>query len=198
MKKQNGKTNGKAKAKDAEHIAELRFDKNNARKHTPRNIGMIETSLREVGASRSIVIDEENNILAGNGTIEAAAAAGIEKVRVVDVDGETIVAVRRTGLTAKQKALLALYDNRTAELAEWDREQLLAQPDDVLDRLFFETEKRELGLTDTAVAPGELVDYDALRSLYNVTIKCESAEEREKIMKRFNLPRASVPASEIL
>jgi hypothetical protein len=32
--------------------------------------------------------------------------------------------VRRSGLTPEQKAKLALYDNRTAELAEWDSEAL--------------------------------------------------------------------------
>src|SRR5690606_13889295 len=37
-----------------------------------------------------------------------------------------IIAVRRKGLTAEQKRRLAYYDNRTAELAEWDLDQLLA------------------------------------------------------------------------
>jgi len=107
-----------------ERIGQLRPDKRNARKHNARNIGMIEKALGEVGAARSIVIDEDGTILAGNGLVEAAAQAGIERVQVVDADGETIVAVRRKGLTPEQKAKLALYDNRTAELAEWDAEVL--------------------------------------------------------------------------
>lgn len=110
--------------KQIKHIKDLKPDKRNARKHNPRNIGMIERSLGEVGAARSIVIDEDGKILAGNGTVEGAAQAGITKVQVVDADGETIVAVRRTGLTDEQKTKLALYDNRTAELAEWDADVL--------------------------------------------------------------------------
>lgn len=110
----------------ATHLKDLHPDPRNARRHTPRNVGMIESALREVGAARSIVIDEANTVLAGNATIEAAAAAGIERVQVIDADGETIVAVRRTGLTPEQKARLALYDNRAAELAEWD-EGVLAE-----------------------------------------------------------------------
>lgn len=110
----------KATMSDITHIGELIPDARNARLHNPRNIGMIVDSLHEVGAARSIVIDEEGNILAGNGTIEAAAEAGIEKVLTVDADGETIVAVRRTGLSKKQKKRLALFDNRTAEIAGWD------------------------------------------------------------------------------
>lgn len=128
---------------DVTHIKDLKPDTRNARKHTPRNTGMIERSLNEVGAARSIVIDEENNILAGNGTIEAAAAAGIERVQVIDADGETIIAVRRSGLTKEQKQRLALYDNRTAELAEWDTTvlaEILEEQEAALDGLFNENE----------------------------------------------------------
>jgi len=114
-------------------IADLKPDKRNRRKHNPRNLGMIERALGEVGAARSIVIDEAGNILAGNGTVEAAAAAGIERVQVVDADGETIIAVRRSGLTDEQKRRLAMYDNRAAELAEWDAEELLRDVQEGLD-----------------------------------------------------------------
>ncbi len=105
---------------DVTHIGDLIPDARNARRHTPRNIGLIERSLNEVGAARSIVIDEDNTILAGNGTVEAAANAGIERVRVVEADGDELIAVRRRNLTPEQKTRLALFDNRSAELAEWD------------------------------------------------------------------------------
>lgn len=118
-----------------DHIGQLKPDPRNARRHNPRNVGMIADALHEVGAARSIVIDEENNILAGNGTIEAAAQAGITKMQVVDADGETIIAVRRSGLSAKAKKRLALYDNRTAELAEWEP-SVLAEERDILEGLF--------------------------------------------------------------
>src|SRR4051812_15328925 len=100
------------------HIKDLVPDPKNARRHTPRNVGTITDALRDVGAARSIVIDEDNVILAGNATIEAAAGAGITNVQVVEADGQTVIAVRRHGLTPQQKARLALYDNRAAELAE--------------------------------------------------------------------------------
>jgi len=107
-------------------IADLKPDSRNARKHNQRNLNMIVDALHKVGAARSIVIDEDGVILAGNGVVEAAADAGIERVQVVDADGETIVAVRRTGLTDEQKRKLAYYDNRTAEVAEWDAKQIAA------------------------------------------------------------------------
>jgi len=128
-------------------ITELQPDPRNARKHNTRNIEMIGESLHEVGAARSIVIDENNVILAGNGVIEAAPQAGITRVRVIEADGSEIIAVRRTGLSPAQKQRLALYDNRAAELAEWDATVLadLAQDADVaLDQMFDAAELDEL------------------------------------------------------
>lgn len=111
-------------AKSPTHIKHLKADPANARKRTERSSGLIADSLQEVGAARSIVIDESNVILAGHGTVDAAGDVGITKVKVVDVDGDTIVAVRRKGLTPELKRRLSLYDNRTAELSEWDTDVL--------------------------------------------------------------------------
>ncbi len=58
-------------------IADLKPDSRNARKHNQRNLNMIVDALHKVGAARSIVIDEDGVILAGNGVVEAAADAGI-------------------------------------------------------------------------------------------------------------------------
>jgi DNA modification methylase len=106
-------------------LEHLIADPRNARRHPDRNIAMIQTALEEVGAARSLVIDEQNVILAGNGVHQAAERAGLTKVRIVETDGDTIVAVRRSGLTDQQKQRLALFDNRAAELAQWDVDALL-------------------------------------------------------------------------
>lgn len=115
------------------HVSDLVPDPENRRKHNARNLGMVVDALQHVGAARSIVIDEDNVILAGNGVTEAAGQAGITKVRVVEAKGDEIIAVRRSGLTAEQKRALAIYDNRAGELAEWNPEQLRADVDAGLD-----------------------------------------------------------------
>jgi hypothetical protein len=43
---------------------------------------MIEDSLRQYGAGRSILLDKHGNIVAGNKTVENAAAIGIDDVIV--------------------------------------------------------------------------------------------------------------------
>jgi ParB-like chromosome segregation protein Spo0J len=105
-------------------LSDLTPDPQNRRQHNARNVGLLVDALQTVGAARSIVIDERGSVLAGNGVLEAAAEAGLTKLQVVDADGDTIIAVRRRGLTADQKRSLSIYDNRTAELATWDADQL--------------------------------------------------------------------------
>ncbi len=105
-------------------INDLKSDHKNARRRTDRSSDLIKESLQRYGAARSIVIDEENRILAGNGTIDGAKAAGINRIRIIESEGDEVIAVRRTGLTEEQKVGLALADNRTADLSEWDQEML--------------------------------------------------------------------------
>ena len=129
------------------HIKDLLPDQNNARLHNPRNVGMIVKSLQEVGAARSGVIDEQGNVLAGNATLEALAQAGIERVKVVEANGNEWVVVRRKGLTEEQKKKLALYDNRTAELAEWDTgilKDLYSENEGLLADMWFDGELAKL------------------------------------------------------
>ena len=101
-------------------INDLQNDHKNARKRTDRSSKLIAESLSKFGAARSIVIDENNRILAGNGTIAGAKAAGIKNLKVIETDGKEIIAVKRTGLTEDEKVGLALADNRTSDLSEWD------------------------------------------------------------------------------
>lgn len=109
----------------------LTSDPRNARTHGKRNLDLIADALKDVGAARSIVVDETGTALAGNATIAAASRAGLSRVRIVDADGTELIAVRRSGLTPDQKHRLALYDNRTAELAEWDTDMLASLADEI-------------------------------------------------------------------
>lgn len=107
-------------------IDTLLEDDSNARRHPERNRQAIRQSLTEVGAARSIVLNGARKVLAGNGVLAEAKAAGFTHVRLVPSDGTTLVAVVRANLTPDQETRLALFDNRTGELAEWEPAVLAA------------------------------------------------------------------------
>lgn len=88
---------------------------------------MIEKSLRNLGAGRSILIDKNNRIIAGNKTVENAAAIGLENLQIVESDGTKIIAVKRTDidLDSKKGRELALADNATSKAnIVWNHENL--------------------------------------------------------------------------
>ena len=80
------------------NIDQLKFDDKNFNKHTEYGMSLLEKSLRENGAGRSILVDKDDNIIAGNGIVEAAINAGISKTRIVEVTGDELVVVKRTDL----------------------------------------------------------------------------------------------------
>lgn len=116
--------------KQIQRLSDLVPDSRNANRGTPRGNAMIEQSLRNCGAGRSILIDKHGRVIAGNKTVENAGLAGVEELLVVDSDGTKLVAVRRTDLDLEVDPLareLALLDNRTSEVGlEWDAEIIAA------------------------------------------------------------------------
>lgn len=108
-------------------ISELKKDDRNFNKHTESGMGLLRKSLKDLGAGRSILIDNNGKIIAGNGVAEAAEDLGIEDVIVVPTDGKKIVAVKRVDIDINSKTgrELALADNSVAENNLcWDNEKL--------------------------------------------------------------------------
>lgn len=112
------------------NIKDLKFDDKNFNKHTEFGMGLLEKSLRENGAGRSILIDKDNNIIAGNGIVEAAGQIGMDKVKIVEISGDELVAVKRTDieLDSKKGREMALADNATAAAdLSWDFDNMLEE-----------------------------------------------------------------------
>jgi ParB family chromosome partitioning protein len=94
-------------------IDSLKFDPANSRKHDERNIKSIMDSLKMHGQRKPIVIYSDM-IIAGNGTVEAAKRLGWSEVWVNNDSFDSI----------EHAKAYAVQDNRTAELAAWDDQQL--------------------------------------------------------------------------
>lgn len=98
-------------------IKELIQDDKNFNKGTEFGNSLIEKSFRKFGAGRSILIDKNNRIIAGNKSVENAMSIGIEDVQIIESDGTKIIAVKRTDidLDSQQGREMALADNASAK-----------------------------------------------------------------------------------
>lgn len=111
-------------------MAELKQDPANANKGTPRGAAMLDYSLREFGAARSVVADKNLVVIGGNKTQGAAEKVGIGDAVFVHTTGDRLVVVVRDDLdlaTDVRAKELAVADNRISEAnLVWDIEQLRA------------------------------------------------------------------------
>lgn len=110
-------------------IKDLKQDKRNYRKHNKQNLDLIKKSVSEVGLGRSVVIDNENEIVCGNGLVST-----LDKntpIKVIETDGTELVVVKRTDLNTndEKRKQLAIMDNSTSDSSEFDLDSLQADFD---------------------------------------------------------------------
>lgn len=106
-------------------------DPANANAGTERGVYMVEESLQQYGAGRSILVDKNNVVIAGNKTLQGAIDSGIVEVVEVETQGDRLVVVKRTDLDLsngdERARKLAYIDNRASDVGlAWNPEQLLA------------------------------------------------------------------------
>lgn len=152
-------------AKQLTKLADLQPDVRNARSHTERGLGMLEHSLRRYGAGRSILVDRQGRVIAGNATLERAADLGLE-IEVVRSRGERLIVVQREDLDLSDDGNadareLAIADNRTSELSDWDGAVLAALQEADTDLTAFFLDDELASLLADGGARKQKVAFDA-------------------------------------
>lgn len=162
-------------------INELTQDQHNFNKGTAKGKKLMNKSLKELGAGRSILIDKNGNIIAGNKTQKAAIEAGITKVRVIETTGDELVAVKRTDvdLDSKKGREMALADNAASRLnLEWDEVELAnAAAEYDLDVDVWKPEKQEFEITQLDIS-------DQLQHYHQVIVVCSSEDEMKELCEQ--------------
>lgn len=101
---------------------------------TQKGKRVLSHSIAALGCCRSIVVDRNNKVLIGNGTLQQAIKSGVKKVLIVETAGDELVVVRRKDVdfdTRKAKEI-ALVDNLTSELRlNYNTKYILEQMNDV-------------------------------------------------------------------
>ena len=94
-------------------IEELKPYKNNAKLHPESQIKKIENSIREFGFKQPLIIDKNNEVIAGHGRLIAAKNLGFTELPCVLADD----------LSINQIKAFRIMDNKSAE-SDWDFEVL--------------------------------------------------------------------------
>lgn len=162
-------------------INELTQDQHNFNKGTAKGKKLMNKSLKELGAGRSILLDKNGNIIAGNKTQLAAIEAGITKVRVIETTGNELVAVKRTDvdLDSKKGREMALADNAASRLnLEWDEVELAnaaAEYDLNLDD--WKPQEQEIEVNQIDIS-------DSLQHYHQVIVVCKDEDEMKELCEQ--------------
>src|SRR5712692_5213484 len=97
-------------------LASLRFDPNNPRLHTRKQIRQIARSIETFGFNVPVLIDAQGQLIAGHGRVLAAQLLGMTHVPTI----------RLEHLTEAQIRAFMIADNRLTENSVWD-DRLLAE-----------------------------------------------------------------------
>jgi DNA modification methylase len=130
----------------------------NAKQHPDAQVAQIAASIREFGWGAPILVDGNNNVIAGHGRLLAARKLGMAEVPVVSMDH----------LTDTQRRALILADNKIGENASWEDELLGIELSELKDAGFdleltgFSTEEWEALIAGEETDKEGLTDEDAV------------------------------------
>lgn len=143
-------------------LSELKHPARNVRMHPDKQIKEFVRSIKKFGQTRPFVIDENNEVLIGNGMLEAMTAAGL-------TEGACII---KAGLTPNEKKQLMMSDNKIFDLGVDDMsafEDLLKELGDDLDIPGYSEELLAALTSDPEEVDGIITEYG--------TVPKERAEE---------------------
>lgn len=93
----------------------------NTRTHSDEQVAQIAASIRAFGFTNPVLIDENNNLIAGHGRVMAA-----RKLKMKDVPAVVV-----TGLDDRKRRALIIADNKLALNAGWDEDALRIELEDL-------------------------------------------------------------------
>jgi site-specific DNA-methyltransferase (adenine-specific) len=137
----------------------------NSRTHSDEQIAQLAASIREFGFTNPVLVDEQNNLIAGHGRLLAARKLKLDKVPAVVV----------TGLDDRKRRALVIADNKLALNAGWDEEALRVELQDLagdFGELMGFSQDELLALLGSETTEG-LTDEDAVPEVPEVPVTVE-------------------------
>lgn len=146
-------------------VKDLKGNPNNPRKNDMA-VDAVAKSISKYGFRNPLIIDENNIVWCGNTRLKASKKLGLEEVPCIIVND----------LTEQQMTELALLDNKTNEIAEWD--------DDILKDILQEVDFSDFDFdwNDEQLKEIERQDLsDTITDNYELNVKCATEEQLEEL-----------------
>ena len=157
----------------------------NGKNHPPEQVAMLAGIIREIGFRVPISIDEAGSIIAGHGRLLAAQKLGLTEVPCI----------RHKDLTPRQKRALRIADNRIAELARTNQENVTAELLDLAAGGDFnieltgytakDVEALERAASEMGGEAGGRDESDKLKDSWQIIVECESESQQVRMLDRF-------------
>lgn len=152
-------------------IKELKPYKKNAKKHDKKQVEQIANSIKEFGFTQPVIIDANNEVVAGHGRILGAKKAGLKEVPTVCLEE----------LTEEQIKAYRLIDNKLNE-SEWDYSLLDEKLENLIDDIdmslfWFEMDEQQEKETK------KKVEFE-IKEKYEVHIICKDEKQMEEVYNK--------------
>lgn len=152
------------------NIKELKPYKKNAKKHNKEQVEQIANSIEEFGFTQPVIVDKNNEVVAGHGRILGAKKAGLKQVPTVCLED----------LTEEQIKAYRLVDNKLNE-SEWDYNLLDEElnelwDDGIFDMTLFGFEMEEQQEKEQK----KKVEFE-IKEKYEVHIICKDEKQMEQV-----------------
>lgn len=152
-------------------IKDLHPYKNNAKKHPKEQVEQIANSIKEFGFTQPVLIDENNNVIAGHGRILGAKKAGLKSVPTVCLND----------LTEEQIKAYRLVDNKLNE-SDWNLKLLDEELENIFD-IDMSLFGFDVDMTDEEIDEALKEVSFKTKEKHEVIIKCKNKEETLKVQK---------------
>ena len=138
----------------------------NSRTHSDAQVAQLAASIREFGFTNPVLVDEQNNLIAGHGRLLAA-----RKLKLTEVPAVVV-----TGLDDRKRRALVIADNKLALNADWDEEALRVELEDLAgdfgELMGFSDDELVALLKTPDFAPGTEDDQGKLDELAPKMVTC--------------------------
>jgi len=162
------------------NIEDLIPDNQNANSGNETGKRIIKRSIESLGIGRGILVDKNNQIIAGNQATNEIIEQGYKKAILVETEGDVLVVTKRkdVDLNSKTGRELAIADNKTSELnLTWDEFTLneLSEEHDIdLEKWGFDIKNDE---------DEENEQNGNANDVFEIIIECDSETHQEKIFQ---------------